>query len=231
MTELAVVLPDTDPAEVPVIIGGVRVSVMSAVYAVNVLERSPGLMIRQPLARIGHPLAECNYHAEAAPYRDQFMAALTFSGRGAAGRHVAKHAFMYAIRGRCREAMEMAAVADLLEEAYAVMVRDPSYIVEMAETAVAVMAHQHQWQLRQQLKAAQVKARKACMAAAGEFICRSAHACGTGDCRFAEGIFAQLTSEAKPGRSPRPANHEGDPYSAEPALAELERMHPFRVAV
>lgn len=225
------VLPDADPAEVPVVIGGVRVSVLSAVYAASVLERAPGLMIRQPLARIGHPLAKCNYHAEAAPYRDHFLAALTFSGRGAAGRHVAKHAFIYAVRGRCREAMELAVVADLLDEAYAAMGSDPSYIMEMAETAVAVMVHQHQWQLRQQLKAAQVKARKACSAADGQFMCSVASACGTGDCRFAEGIFAQLTAEAKPGRSPRPANHGGDPYSAEPALAELEQLYPFRVAV
>lgn len=223
-----------DPWKVHVGIGGVSVTVASGRHAADVLENSPGLMIRQPLRRIGHPLAWCNYHAEAAPYRDRY-ASLAFTGRGAAGRHVAKCAFIHAVRFRCDEGMRLApyiAVLPLLRQAYQAMGSDPSYFMEMARSAVVLMEKQHAWRLRQDLKAAQDKARQACRSAAGEFTCRVQSACGTDSCRFAEGVFRQITVPVREGRIPRPPNHQpGTPYSPDLALAQLEKLRPFRVEV
>lgn len=228
------VLPP-DPASVRVTIGGKTVTVAGAKFAADLLSRSPGLMIRQPLARISHPLAWCDYHAEAAPYRADYYGRLTFTGRGAAGRQVAKQAFIKAIGVRCEEAMRLAPYAAarvLIEQAYTAFGSDPSYYMEMARSAVATMERQHAWKLRQDLKSAQDRARAKCKQAAGQFTCRNESPCGTGACRFAEGVLRSVTVAAKEGRVPRPANHvPGTPYSAEPALAQLEQLVPFRVTV
>jgi hypothetical protein len=223
--------PVLDQDEVYLVVGGVMTSVYTALEAHSILAGSPGLMVRQPLARFRNPLALCDYHSEAAPYRDMFYSTLSHTGRGAAGRPATKHAFMHALKVRAADAMRDApllAAMPLAAEAYDAMRSDVSYVMAIAKSAVTVLAKQHQWRLRSELRAAQADAMEQCSRAAG-VTCDNATACGTGACLFASGIYKQVTSPAGEGRTARPANHRGGPFSSDSALADLERLHPFRV--
>jgi hypothetical protein len=197
-----------------------------------ILSVSYGMMVRQPLARCRNPLALCDYHAEAAPYREQYYDSLACHGRGAAGRPATKQAFMHALRVRTADAMRDApllAAMPLAAEAYDAMRTDVSYVMAMSKMAVSVLERQHTWQLRSKLHQAQQEAMVLCGQQAGEFTCDSKSACGTGTCRFASGDCRDITVPAGEGKTIRPANHHGGPFSSDAALGELEELHPFRV--
>jgi hypothetical protein len=46
----------------PIEIGGVSVHPDVAIEALETLRQAPGIMVRQPLAKAGNPLAKCDYH-------------------------------------------------------------------------------------------------------------------------------------------------------------------------
>jgi hypothetical protein len=190
-------------------------------------------MVRQPLLRIGSPLAWCAYHHVAAPYRASFMSQLERSGRGAAGRPSTKQAFIYAlgvICGEARQAMLLHALGDVIAGAYEAFLADAYYVTAMASAAVDIMSRQHALAQRQALKDAQASAMRQCGEAAGQFTCAEPGPCGTGGCRFAS-LLVQVQVPPRPGRIQRPANHVSRRgYSAEPALAALAEQQPFRVA-
>lgn len=50
-------------------VGGVLISVEQIELAIEILTSSSGIMVRQPLARVNHPLAAADYHAVAAEQR------------------------------------------------------------------------------------------------------------------------------------------------------------------
>lgn len=218
--------------EVFLVVGGVMTSVRVVGEAHDILTESPGLMVRQPLARYRNPLALCDYHAEARPYRDGYYATLTFKGKGAAGRPATKTAFMHALRIRSAQAMAdapLVAAMPLAAEAYEAMRTDVSYVMAMAKMAVQVLARQHTWRLRSELKQAQQEAVAQCAAHDGAFVCDNDTACGTGACRFAGGIYRKISAPAAKGRTARPSNHGGGPFSSDGALEQLERLRPFKV--
>jgi hypothetical protein len=53
-------------------VGGVTAHVTKIREALAILRESPGVMIKQPLARAGNPLAAMDYHAVAAQERERF---------------------------------------------------------------------------------------------------------------------------------------------------------------
>jgi hypothetical protein len=228
----AIPLAVPEQEQVFLVVGGVMLSVNMVTEAREILTEAPGLMVRQPLARYRNPLALCDYHSEAAPYRGKFYASLTFTGRGAAGRPATKHAFMHALRVRSEEAMRDApliAAMPMAARAYEAMATDVSYVMAMSKMAVGILQKQHSWRLRSELRQAQQTAAAECAKQAGEFSCDNKSACGTGACRFACGIYKSVTAPAGDGKTARPANHGGGPYASDTALAELERLQPFRL--
>lgn len=221
-----------DSAEVFLPVGGVMASVATVSEAHEILQESSGLMVRQPLAHYHNPLACCNYHAEAAPYREQVYLQLKHHGhRGASAPPTTKLAFMRALQVRSRSAMLSAPLVramPLIAEAYEAMAKDVAYVMSMSELAKSVLARQHSWRLRSELRQAQSEAMIEC--SGHSFACESNSACGTGSCRFARGIYSDITSPAGPGKTPRPANHvEGGAFSSDAALTELEILLPFHV--
>jgi hypothetical protein len=221
-----------DVAEVFLPVGGVMASVATVSEAHEILQESSGLMVRQPLAHYDNPLACCDYHAEAAPYRQQYYQQLRHHGhRGASAPPTTKLAFMHALQVRSKSAMRSAPLVramPLIAEACEAMSRDVAYVMAMSEMAKSVLAKQHAWRLRSELRQAQGEAMIEC--SGHNFTCHSRSACGTGTCRFASGVYADLTSIASPGKTPRPANHaDGGSFSADAALAELGERLPFRV--
>ena len=48
-----------------VAVGGVETDTATIKSAIDVLTASSGIMVKQPLARAGNPLADCDYHAVA----------------------------------------------------------------------------------------------------------------------------------------------------------------------
>jgi hypothetical protein len=221
-----------DASEVFLCVGGLLVSVSTVTEAHGILEESPGLMVRQPLSHYKNPLALCNYHAEAAPYRDLYYLKLKHQGhRGAAAPPTTKFAFMHALLVRSAYAMKNAPLVramPLVAEAYAAMAQDFSYVAAMSQMATSILAKQHTWRLRSELRQAQGEAMIEC--SGHEFVCEAQSACGTGDCKFAQGIYSQLVSIAVPGKTPRPANHAaGGAFSSDSPMAEMEKLVPFRV--
>jgi len=99
-------------------------------------------MVRQPLQRIASPLAECDYHAVAAPYKSQFRLMFTDpGGRGAAGRHITKRAFCFALSllvNAARQMSPVAAFAGITQRAWDAFSRDPGYAEDMARAAAAL---------------------------------------------------------------------------------------------
>jgi hypothetical protein len=235
------------------VIGGVAVTAQQAEHALAVLRSSPGMMVRQPLQRAGNPLAACDYHAVAAPYRKQ-SAGRPPSGRGAAGRHLTKPAFVIAVEsalaaerqaGRRRAETE-AAVSALqppvppgdIEAALAAFTSDHSYAALMAAAAVALLRKRHQTSLRAQLREASSDAVASCARLDGRFQCAAAAPCGTGDCRLARGVLAGLAVPDHPapfargGLLRRPGNHvqAGCDFSADAMLGVLQEARPWRAA-
>lgn len=224
---------EVDASEIFLAVGGVLVSLTVATEAHEILTGSPGLMVRQPLSQYGNPLARCDYHAEAAPYRGQYYRKLVHQGhRGASAPPTTKMAFMHALQVRMQGAAQVAPLVramPLVAEAYEAMSRDAGYVMEISRLATAVLAKQHNWRLRSELRQAQGEAMIECSSQV--FTCTSQFACGTGSCKFAQGIYADISAPAIPGKTPRPANHaEGGSFSSDAALGELERLVPFRVA-
>jgi hypothetical protein len=221
-----------DAAEVFLPVGGVMASVATVDEAHEILQESSGLMVRQPLAHYHNPLACCDYHAEAAPYRAQYYMALEHHRhRGASAPPTTKMAFMHALQVRSRSAMLSAPLVramPLIAEAYEAMSKDVAYVMSMSELAKSVLAKQHAWRLRSELRQAQSEAMIEC--SGHSFACESRSACGTGTCRFASGVYADINSPAGPGKTARPANHvSGGSFSSDPALVELGECIPFRV--
>jgi hypothetical protein len=119
---------------------------VTAESALQILRSSRGMMVRQPLARAGHSLADCDYHAISAPYKSVVVLPDRQWGKGAAGKPATKLAFMlaleaYAAREREREEHE-AARRPLLEArdaALAAFAEDFTYMVAIAQAASAVL--------------------------------------------------------------------------------------------
>lgn len=203
--------------------------------ALACLRASPGLMVRQPLARSGSPLALCDYHAVAAPFKVRYITS-PLSGRGAAGRHITKAAFMAALAAVLDQAAAeepLHAFGAALDAAFQAFGSDSSYAAAMARTAVTHQQRAHTAALRAQLRQAAHQAVSACDARLGQFTCAATSACGTGDCQFAAPDMQALRSPAAPGRAPRPDNHLGTGTGFDPlsALDALEELRPFTVAV
>lgn len=217
------------PAQVAV--GGVEVEVAHLPVALGCLRRSGGLMIRQPLAAIGSPLAECDYHSVAAPYRARFLSQQA-SGRGAAGRPLAKQAFCLALEDLITECSPPARMQVLLRDALEAFAADSSYATSMARSAVDLAARAHRARLLQVLRQSAHQAVSACDAHRGEFACHNTSPCGTGDCRFVQGQLSDISIGPKPGKTRRPANHvPGGSCDPAAALAEFERLEPFIVGI
>jgi hypothetical protein len=214
----------------PAVIGGVTVTCEQAQAALAALERAGGVMVRQVLSAARSPLAACDYHAAAAPFRQP--PDRPASGRGAAGRPLTRRAFARAVTaaleaaGKDEPARHYAAELDGAVTAFAA---DERYAAEMARAAVALREREHAARLRDLLAAEVSRAVQACTARSGQFACAADSACGTGDCRLAAGTLAGLAVTAPAGRLPRPANHNraGQGFSVSAALAALAAAVPL----
>jgi hypothetical protein len=215
-----------------VVIGTVSATYQQVSQALDCLRSSRGLMVRQPLARIGSPLAECDYHAVAAPHLHSF-ADFRHSGRGAAGRHLTKTAFCIALDshlGEMRAAEPGLYFTSSVADALQAFASDHAYAASIAGAAVTYRRKRYQTGLRQQLRQASHQAVSACEARSGEIQCQALTPCGTGTCLFATGILRQITAESLTGRTKRPSNHcQPGGYSPDDALGALEALVPFSV--
>jgi len=217
------------------VIGGVTVTCAQAASALDALERSGGVMIRQVLAAVSSPLAGCDYLSALEPFKAPPPAARNGYGRGAAGRPAARQAFIRAIRA----ALDGAAAAEParhfaaeLTSARDAFGSDAGYATAMARAAVAVRERAHAARLRALLSGQVAAAVSQCAARRGEFACAAVAACGTGDCALAGAALAgpAMTVPAGPGRVPRPANHvRGGAFGTAAALAALAAAVPFDV--
>jgi hypothetical protein len=192
------------------------------------------MMVRQPLVAIGSPLAQCDYHSAAAPWRSRYLS-VPVQGRGAAGRHLTKSAFMDCLASM----LEKASLEELRQRQSfliggmrSAMARDYALPAAIASAASSLWRRDYQQRLRAQLRSAARQATAACEAKRGQYACALEGACGTGSCRFARGVMAAITVPAGEGRVPRPGNHQ-DPhgYSLAQALAALEAAQPMRIGV
>jgi len=221
-----------DLASCVLAVGGVSVTYRQAQEAAVVLGDSPGLMIRQPLEQAGSPLARCDYHAAGEPYRDRFAASLAMAGRGAGGRHIAKSAFLAALRA-AMDAAERAAPAALyagdVMAARAAFGADFSYAAAMAAAAVAVRRKRHLAALRAQLQQAARAAVSACAGASLAASCAVVTPCGTGACRYACGVLAGISAPSQGGRLARPEGYAGaaPTFSPDDALEDLAGLVPL----
>ena len=209
-------------------VGGITVTGTQAAEALHVLRKSRGMMVRQPLTRAMHPLSRCDYHRVAGPYKERVC--LPKAGRGAAGRHLTKTAFCLALEDIIAQAAQGAQFSDLLAEAALAFATDHSYGVAMAKAAVLALEQRHRSDLRASLTEASRAAVAQCAARDGKFSCSWQGACGTGECRFARGIFRSITGTSESGRTPRPANHEGSAFDLTAGMAELARLRPLDLA-
>lgn len=89
-----------------VVVGGVACTVAEAVEAAAVLSLSRTSAIFPVLTRARSPLASCDYRAAAAPYLGWARYAPRTGRAGAAGRHVAKVAFLDAIAAAVEDARQ-----------------------------------------------------------------------------------------------------------------------------
>lgn len=95
-----------------------------------------------------------------------------------------------------------------IEEALAAFTSDVSYAVCIARAAVAIAAKRHAWQARRDLAAAEAAAHAECRQ--HQFPCHAVCACGTGDCKFAQGQYATLAVAASGGDRIRPQSLRPD---------------------
>jgi hypothetical protein len=188
-------------------------------------------MIRQPLQRISNPLAACDYHTVSSPYREHFSASRP-SGRGAAGRPIAKEAFCFALEQILAEAGTQSGLRQLLADAMSAFSADHTYAASIAKAAVTIAAKKHAAALRTRLRQAAHQAVSQCDLERGKFNCFNESPCGTGDCRFAQGDLVFLGTVSHKGKQRRPANHRlGTSFSPDDALSELEQLSPFVVPI
>lgn len=221
-------------AQMPVLVGGLQVTYQDARDARELLAGSAGLMVRQPLARAGNPLADCDYHAAGLPYRGPFAAGAA-AGRGAAGRHITKSAFLAALDAVCEQSCEdyrTARFGPQIEAAMSAFGSDHGYAAAIAAAAVALRRRRHAAPLRSWLRQSAHQALSLCDTEHGQFSCSNPSPCGTGGCRFAAGVLTQITAASPRGRQPRGANHTGNNgraamFSSDDALPQLERLVPL----
>jgi hypothetical protein len=120
-----------------VTIGGITVTCAEALRACDVLLSNGACAIKAVLAAAGSPLAECDYHAVYRPGWAAAKAALDRTGRpGAAGRHLAKHAFAAAVRAQVTQA-----ACDSVRDALDAFSRDERYAALIAQDANALSGH------------------------------------------------------------------------------------------
>jgi hypothetical protein len=126
-------------AAVPMVVGGIACTGGITAQSLGVLRGAPGLMIRQPLMKAGSPLARCDYHSVAAPYRPFFTALEATGRRGAAGRHIAKLAFCQALIVMLRAIQEdpWAAWEAMADRAWAAFGADVGYASQIASAGFA----------------------------------------------------------------------------------------------
>lgn len=235
----------------PVLVGGVTVTYGQAESALRVLAASGGAAVAQVLRAAGNPLAGCDYRRAAAPFMTGALAAALLDregleavvrGRGAAGFPAVKRAFMAAVRvalGRVEAAEPARHHAGALAAARAAFGRDFGYAEAMARAAVVLREREHVARLRGLLAAGVSSATAACRAAgpgsdsyAGP--CMVSSACGTGGCRFASGVLAEVEVPAGPGRLVRPPAHAraaGGGFGLSAAAAELAVRVPLAAGV
>lgn len=201
-----------------VTVGGVTVTCADAIRAGEILSRSRTSAIAPVLRAAGSPLASCDYFAAAAPYTGQARRAPKTGRAGAAGRHVAKNAFLAALQAALASARDAETA-----EAMAAFAADERYATAMARDAVEARELAYAGGLRSALRSAVARAVTDCAAHSGEFRCAAATACGTGACRFAAPPYAGVTALAGPGRYVRPENHvrAGETFSEASAAVEL----------
>jgi hypothetical protein len=120
-------------------VGGVPVTAEEIDQARLILASCASVAVRQPLARHGHPLAACDYHAAAAPYRQEIAG--SGWGRGAAGRPVTKIAFLAALDNAALavraqlEARRRAWCDQMVASALAAFAADCGYVAAMCDDA------------------------------------------------------------------------------------------------
>lgn len=221
-------------AELAVQVGGLEATIGILARAVEILKAAPGMMVRQPLLKAGSPLAACDYHAVAAPYKDLFTDAAV-TGRGAAGRPITKQAFILALEEKLAQLVKLApvqAVLPLVTQAWSMFAVDATYAAEIASEAVRLLRSRHEQSLRKFLQQASHQAVSACEARAGDFTCPARTPCGTGACRFAPRRLAHITVVSAKGPSRRPGNHDRPKgtFNVLDALPQLVAAEPFQVA-
>jgi hypothetical protein len=209
-------------------VGGVRVTCAQAAAAAEILIASRTSAIAPVLRAAGHPLACCDYFAAARPHLARARAQPKTGRAGAAGRHVTKWAFLAAVSAALSAARERE-----LDSWRSALATDERYAAAIARDAVALRQRAHAAGIRSALRAAVARAVSACSAAAGQFTCTEASACGTGQCRLAQPAYRGISVPAGPGRITRPGNHEqaGTGFSEAEAAAELAAAVPWRAGV
>lgn len=117
-------------------VGGITVTCEQALLACDVLLVNGACAIKAVLAAAGNPLAECDYHAVYRPGWEAAKAELAQTGRpGAAGRHLAKHAFAAAVRAQVAQA-----ACDSVRDALDAFARDERYASAIAQDANVLIA-------------------------------------------------------------------------------------------
>lgn len=126
-------------ASCPLVVGGAACTASDTAWSLTILLSAPGLMIRQPLLKAGSPLASCDYHTVAAPYRARFtvISADVPLRRGAAGRHIAKQAFCAALADILSVLAQdpWAAWEATAVRAWKAFASDPGYAAQIASAA------------------------------------------------------------------------------------------------
>jgi hypothetical protein len=189
-------------------------------------------MIRQPLQRIGSPLADCDYHLLSAPWREKFTGGHPH-GRGAAGRPIAREAFCFALEKILTDSGTEAGLRHLLADALSAFSADHTYAAAMARAAVTIASKKYSAVLRVRVRQVAHQAVSQCDLHRGEFQCPNQSPCGTGDCRFAQGDLVLVTRPSFRGKMKRPANSTapGSTFSPDDALPEFEHLCPFTVPI
>jgi len=201
-----------------VAVGGVSVSFAEALAAANILRSSRTSAIQPVLRAAGSPLAGCDYLAVAAPYMGTAREQPKTGRAGAAGRHLAKNAFIESVALLLTVARDQE-IADAME-AFAA---DERYAVAVARDATGLRERAYLAGVRSTVRSSVARAVAACTAAAGLFTCDSVTACGTGACRFSSPACRGAVTAAGPGRLVRPFNHvrAGEGFTEAEAVTDL----------
>jgi hypothetical protein len=125
----------------PVTIGGIVTTALEVARALQVLTASAGMMVAQPLRKANSPLAACDYHAAARPWKAASAASDPHHGRGAAGRHITKVAFMACLSAALKAAQRLSRLSgfrDLVAEAIRAFGTDVSFAESICDLARAI---------------------------------------------------------------------------------------------